>query len=255
MQQHRRQGCIVVTGASRGIGAAIAVALAEAGFHVGCLSRSGDPPARADATPQTRGRWLSAACDITQPDSVRRAFDAIAAAAPVPLIGLVNNAGVHTQAPSATLAMADYQHVMATNAGSVLSTSQIAYPHLRRGSNETPALIVNMGSFFDKLGVKRNLAYCASKAAVAAMTRCLAVEWAGDGIRVMNLAPGYVTTDLNRDALGSGPLRDFLARRIPTGGPGTADDVARLVALLFAEPQPYLTGATLYLDGGHGMAL
>jgi len=86
------------------------------------------------------------------------------------------------------------------------------------------------------------------------MTRCLAVEWAARGIRVLDVAPGYIETDLNRDALTKGPLHDFLARRIPGGRPGTTAEVARLVAAIFSEDIPFLTGETLYLDGGQGIA-
>jgi NAD(P)-dependent dehydrogenase (short-subunit alcohol dehydrogenase family) len=79
------------------------------------------------------------------------------------------------------------------------------------------------------------------------------VEWAHDRIRVLNVAPGYIETDLNRQAM-QGPLKAFLETRVPVGRPGTADEVARLVASLFAEDIAYLTGETLYLDGGQGMA-
>jgi NAD(P)-dependent dehydrogenase (short-subunit alcohol dehydrogenase family) len=116
-------------------------------------------------------------------------------------------------------------------------------------------MIVNIGSFFDKLGVKRNLAYCASKAAVGAITRCLAVEWAAKGIRVMDVAPGYIVTDLNADSMtAGGPLRAYLDKRIPGREPGTAADVGALVACLFTPAGGFLTGETIYIDGGQGIA-
>jgi NAD(P)-dependent dehydrogenase (short-subunit alcohol dehydrogenase family) len=142
--------------------------------------------------------------------------------------------------------------VMDANATSVVSACQAAYPHLVSGGG---GLIVNIGSFFDKLGVKRNLAYCASKAAVGAITRCLAVEWASKAIRVMNVAPGYIETDLNADVMApGGPLRDYLDKRIPGRQPGKAADVAALVALLFARTGGFLTGETIYIDGAQGIA-
>ena len=113
---------------------------------------------------------------------------------------------------------------------------------------------MNIGSFFDKVGVKRNVAYCASKAAVGAITRCLAVEWAGKGIRVVDVAPGYVVTDLNRDSLEAGPVREYIDKRIPGRRPGTVDEIARLVAGIFSEDIPFLTGETIYIDGGQGIA-
>ena len=111
-----------------------------------------------------------------------------------------------------------------------------------------------MGSFFDKLGVKRNLAYCASKAAVGAITRVLAVEWAKVGIRVIDIAPGYVLTDLNRQSLSEGPLSTYLEQRIPRGKPGTAQEIASLITMLFVSGSQFLTGETIYIDGGQGNA-
>jgi NAD(P)-dependent dehydrogenase (short-subunit alcohol dehydrogenase family) len=96
--------------------------------------------------------------------------------------------------------------------------------------------------------------YCASKAAVGAITRCLAVEWAAKNIRVVDVAPGYIVTDLNRDAMTSGPLADHLKKRIPAGRTGSTADVARLVAAIFAEDLPFLTGETIYIDGGQAIA-
>ncbi|MGX9080677.1 SDR family NAD(P)-dependent oxidoreductase, partial [Klebsiella pneumoniae] len=89
--------------------------------------------------------------------------------------------------------------------------------------------------FFDKLAVIDNLAYCASKAAVGAITRCLAAEWACDGIRVLDVAPGYIETDLNRDFLASEKVRAWLKRRVPSGRPGSPLEVARLVGALYSE--------------------
>jgi NAD(P)-dependent dehydrogenase (short-subunit alcohol dehydrogenase family) len=239
---------IIVTGASRGIGAAIAEHLAQAGFVVGCLSRTGDLPRRERASADARSRWVGLAADVTDPAAVRSAVEQIAAR--MPIVGLVNNAGLHTEARSEELSIEDWNALMAVNATSVLACSQSVYPHLARGGG----LIVNIGSFFDKLGVKRNLAYCASKAAVGAMTRVLAVEWASAGIRVLNVAPGYIVTDLNRAQMTEGPLKAYLAKRIPAGEPGSPDDVARLVASLFKMDMPFLSGETIYIDGAQGVA-
>lgn len=231
------EGQVIVTGGSRGIGAAIVKELDRRGHSVVALSRSGASPA---------GRGVR--CDISDPAAVREVFAETAEAGPI--VGLVNNAGAHTAGPSASLSLADFEATMRLNATAVLAVSQAAYPYLAASSS---SLIVNIGSFFDKLGVARNLAYCASKAAVGAITRCLAVEWARDGVRVLNVAPGYIATDLNTDFLARDNVKALLASRIPTGGPGAADEVARLVAALFGEQIGFLTGETLYLDGGQGM--
>ncbi|AJE49166.1 SDR family NAD(P)-dependent oxidoreductase [Celeribacter indicus] len=231
------EGQIVVTGASKGIGAAIAAELEGRGHPVVCLSRSGRGPA---------GRQI--ACDMTEEAAVAAAFAAIAAEGPV--AGLVNNAGVHIGGPIAALSVESFEETMALNATAVMVAAREAYPHLRAGGGGT---IVNIGSFFDKLGVPDNLAYCASKAAVAAMTRCMAVEWARDGIRALTVAPGYIETDLNRDYLAREKVRAWMRSRIPTGAPGRPEDVARLVAALFGEDIGFLTGETIYIDGAQGM--
>ncbi|MDP1565463.1 MAG: SDR family oxidoreductase, partial [Polaromonas sp.] len=217
--------CIAVTGASRGIGAAIARALAEAGHHVACLSRSGGVPV-ADAQPEVAARCFAVTVDVMQTAGVRDTLRRLAATG-WRIKGLVNNAGMHATAPSAELPLDQWHQVMDMNATSVVTACQAVYPHLVAGGG----VIVNIGSFFDKLGVKQNLAYCASKAAVGAITRCLAVEWAGKGIRVINVAPGYIVTDLNADPMApGGPLRAYLEKRIPGREPGTAAAVGALVA-------------------------
>lgn len=231
-------GQIIVTGASRGIGAAIATDLARRGHTVAALSRSGETPV---------GYGLS--CDVSDEASLAAAIGEIAARGPI--VGLVNNAGAHESKPTASLSAAEFEATMRLNATAVLVAAREARPHLVAAGG---GLIVNIGSFFDKLGVRDNLAYCASKAAVGAITRCLAVEWGKDGIRVMNVAPGYIETDLNRDYLARDKARAWLASRIPAGRPGATEEVARLVGTLFAENIAFLTGETIYIDGGQGMA-
>jgi len=247
MSQRR---CIVVTGASRGIGAGIAQALAEAGFEVGCLSRSGTLPARPDASPETRARWHAVRADVTDRVSLTAGLRTLEDAG-LAIMGMVNNAGIHLEGRSSEIDLEHWHTVINTNATSVLLGCQAVFPYL---SSSGGGLIINIGSFFDKLGVKRNLAYCASKAAVGAITRCLAVEWANQGIRVLDVAPGYIETDLNADAMRSGPLRAYLEKRIPSGSPGTADDVAKFVTALFASGIGFLSGETLYIDGAQGIA-
>lgn len=241
---------IAVTGASRGIGAAIALELARRGFKVGCLSRKGLGLESVAVPNELAQRFVNIACDVTDEAGTRAALAAFVRAAGG-LHGLVNNAGIHLDAPSDKLQTTVYEMVMKTNATAVFTTSREAYPHLVASGG---GIIVNIGSFFDKLGVKRNVAYCAAKAAVGAITRCLAVEWAAKGISVVDVAPGYVETDLNREALTQGPLKDYLARRIPTGTHGGSDAIARMVAAIFCEDIRFLNGETIYVDGGQGVA-
>jgi NAD(P)-dependent dehydrogenase (short-subunit alcohol dehydrogenase family) len=230
-------GWIAVTGASRGIGAAIAADLERRGARVASLSRSGKTAA-----------GTAFACDVTDEAALARLFGELAADGG--LTGLVNNAGKHESCSSASLPTAQYEEIMRLNATAVFAASRIAYPSLKASGG---GMIVNIGSFFDKLGIPENLAYAASKAAVGAITRCLAAEWARDGIKVVNVAPGYVETDLNRDFLTRESVKAWLGKRVPVQRAGEPEEIGRLVGALFEENIPYLTGETIYVDGGQGM--
>jgi len=232
-------GQIIVTGASRGIGAAIAVELAARGFTVAALSRSGTAPA-----------GYGIACDVTDEASLARAIAEVAARGGI--AGLVNNAGGFVGKPSAELSATEFEQTIRLDATSVLIACREVYPHLASAGG---GLIVNIGSFFDKLGVRESLGYCAAKAAVGAITRCLAVEWARSGIRVLDIAPGYVRTELSKDVVASEKGEKWIAGRVPLGRPGQPQEVAKLVGVLFSEQIAYLTGETIYIDGGHGIRL
>jgi NAD(P)-dependent dehydrogenase (short-subunit alcohol dehydrogenase family) len=95
--------------------------------------------------------------------------------------------------------------------------------------------------------------YCASKAAIGAITRCMAVEWAGDNMRVVDVAPGYIATDLNSEYREKDSVKAWIKRRIPVARPGAPEEVARLVGSLFRSDLGFLTGETIYIDGGQGM--
>jgi len=241
---------IVVTGASRGIGAEIAAELARRGRRVACLSRSGDRPQVADAD-ALDGRFICLRCDVSREDQLRDAFTQVASGAGG-IAGLVNNAGMHKDGPSRSFATADFEEMLRVNTTSVFVASREAYPYLVDGGG---GLIVNIGSFFELMGAKGSTAYCASKAAVAAITRCLAAEWGRKGISVLNVAPGYIETDINRDYLHDPVHGEKVRARLFTGSPGSPADIARFVAMLFVERVGFLTGESVYIDGGHSISL
>ena len=245
------RGSIAVTGAARGIGRAIAFKLATDGWRVYCLNRKTPESYGSDLSRAARARIVPVTCDVTDSRSVNATFEAIRESTRT-LHALVNNAGMLLGGPAKTFPIPDFERVMRTNATSVFLVSQAAYSLLAAARGAT---IINLGSFYDRLGVKNNAAYCASKAAVGAITRCLAVEWAANQIRVVNLAPGFVLTDINAAYLGRADIQRSMGTAMPLGRPGTTDEVAQFVAGLLAAPVPLLTGSTVYLDGAHGLVL
>jgi NAD(P)-dependent dehydrogenase (short-subunit alcohol dehydrogenase family) len=241
---------IVVTGASRGLGAAVAGELARRGHRVACLSRSGGRPDVEDAEALAQ-RFLCIACDVSREDQLRAAFKRVADEAGG-FSGLVNNAGIHKEGPSRSFSTPDFDEVLRVNSLAVFIASREAYPYLLQAGQ---SLIVNMGSFFERMGAKGNTAYCASKAAVGAITRCLAAEWGKKGVSVLNVAPGYVETAMNRDYLSHPVHGATVKSRVFIGRAGQREEIGRLIAALFAEQLQYLTGETIFIDGGHSISL
>ncbi len=232
-------GTIIVTGASRGIGEAIANQLAERGYSVAGLSRSG-----------TCTAGIGYACDLADEAATTAVVAEIANQGPI--IGLVNNAGQYASERSAQLSTADFEQLMRVNVTATFVMAREVYPHMKAAGG---GLIVNISSFFAGLGVSQHLAYCASKAALEAMTRCLAVEWARDKIRSLAVAPGYIHTNFNYDFFESEPGKQLLANRVPVRRVGQPEEVGTLVGSLFESDIGFLTGETIRIDGGQAINL
>ena len=229
---------VFLTGGSSGIGAAIAYELAALGYLVGCASRRGTVPFESD-------HIVAISVDVVDEQATRRAFTSFAKSHC--LAGLVNAAGVYQSAPSADVDLAVLRDVLELNLISAVRLAQLARPYLEAGGG---GFIANIGSLYAELGVPQTLAYSAAKAALASITRTLAVEWAPMGIRVVNFAPGYVETELNSSALADPAVRDRIARRIPVKRIGTACEVGRLVGRILDAGCEFLTGETITIDGG-----
>jgi len=236
---------IAVTGASRGIGAAIAAELARRGHTVGCLSRKGAGIEEGALADELRARCIDIVCDIDREDSIRAALATFVGKAGR-LDGLVNNAGRLYEGRSEDCSTADFEAVLHTNLVGTFVMCREAYPHLVANGG---GLIVNIGSFFDRIGARYTAAYGASKAGIGALTRALAVEWARKKIRLIDVAPGVTATELNRPMRERDSFRAYMRKRIPAGDFGDPAEVARLVAVLLQEDLPYLTGETIYIDG------
>jgi NAD(P)-dependent dehydrogenase (short-subunit alcohol dehydrogenase family) len=243
----------IVTGASRGIGAAVAQQLADQGWIVHCLSRSGTMPALSGGKPRSvpgeHDRLLAVQIDVTDRAAVEHFFRSTQLRDPALL---VNCAGIHVEQDALTLTDSDLELVMRLNLTAPIHLSQ----EFARVVGAEGGVIANIGSFFEQVGVAGSLAYSASKAALASATRTMAVEWARRKIWVINVAPGYVETDINKEYLNDPAVRRSMASRIPRGGPASAEDVAVLISVLAAPVvASQLTGQTIYPDGGQRIRL
>ena len=241
---------VAVTGVSRGIGAAIARELARRGHTVGAFSRKGRGIEEGQVPPELAERMIPVACDVEDEASVRAALQALVDRTGR-LDGIVNNAGRLLEVAADQLATADFRALLETNVVGSFVVCREAYPHLKANGG---GLIVSIGSFIERIGVRYTVAYAASKAAIGAMTRVLATEWVKDDIRVLDVAPGFIATAINAQHRERESFAAFMARRIPAGRPGRPEEVAQLVGLLFQEDMPYLTGETIFIDGAISIA-
>ena len=241
----------LVTGAGRGLGVAIATALADAGAAVACAART---PAAGETTAhairERGGTATAVALDVTRAEQVSGAV-AAAERALGPVDVLVNNVGITLDKATVEVTDAEWEGLLATNLTSMFRLARAVAPGMiARGRGK----IVNVGSMYGVLGVARYAAYCASKAGVDGLTRSLAVEWARHGIQVNCVAPGYMNTDIPRAAMADPRTRERFLAKIPARRIGEPGEIGALVVYLASSGSDYMTGQTLYLDGGQTVA-
>lgn len=243
-----RRGVVLVTGGSRGIGAASAVALAADGWDVGVNYRTREDGAArvVKACAELGRRAIAVQADVLEADQIERLFDTVTAQLG-PIGAVINNAGIVS--PSGRVAEYDAERLDRVFRINSISAFLVAGAAVRRMSTAyggSGGVIVNVSSRAAVLGsAGEYVDYAASKAAVDALTIGLANEVAKEGVRVLGVRPGLIETDIHEpgrlERLGTTP---------PLGRPGEAQEVAEVIAFLASDRASYMTGTTIDVSGG-----
>lgn len=237
-----------ITGASRGIGRELALALAGAGAQLVISARNAASLNQvADTIRKHNESVLAISGSVTDPESIATTVEAIAAAHGR-LDVLINNAGISPYfSPAEQLAPSRVREVLDTNTVGPFSCCLAALPLLKASDHPS---VVNVSSIHGTRGQERLIAYAASKGGLEMVTRTLAIEWAQHGIRVNSLAPGYVETEMTEGLRTSTRWNEKLLARIPLGRFATIEEIVSCAMFLASPASSYVTGATLVVDGG-----
>ncbi|WP_422124356.1 2-dehydro-3-deoxy-D-gluconate 5-dehydrogenase KduD [Planococcus sp. X10-3] len=235
----------LVTGARTGIGQAISIGLAAAGAHVLLLGHRDNLGETKEKIDQIGGTYDTILLDLSEIATIREKLAPVIEKYEIDV--LVNNAGVIHREPAAEFSESEWMRVMDVNINSVFIVSQeIGKTMVQRGSGK----IINIASLLSFQGGLFVPAYTASKHAVAGLTKALANEWAGKGVQVNAIAPGYIETN-NTEAIRQDENRNqTILDRIPAARWGEADDLAGTAVFLASEAANYVNGHVLVVDGG-----
>jgi NAD(P)-dependent dehydrogenase (short-subunit alcohol dehydrogenase family) len=238
----------LVTGGARGLGRVMAEALAQAGADVVITSRSADSAvaAASDVAASTGRKVVGLAADVAiASDITRLADEAERALGPIDI--LVNNAGINIRGASETLTEADWDTVLDINVKGPFLCARLLGPRMAaRGWGR----IINLGSMLSVIGIAGRAPYAASKAAVANLTRVLALEWAGQGVTVNAICPGPFGTEMNRPLLNDPEKYAAFVAKIPLGRWGELHEIAGATVFLASDASSFVTGSLLFVDGG-----
>jgi NAD(P)-dependent dehydrogenase (short-subunit alcohol dehydrogenase family) len=235
---------VVITGASRGLGRACALAFADAGADLVLVARRSEELQRLAAELQARGTTAAAApCDVTDDGQVRALFEGLDRCDV-----LVNNAGTNRPQPFVDVDLATLDEILELNVRSMFVVAQAA---ARRMVQARSGAIVNMSSQMGHIGGPNRTVYCLSKHAIEGLTKAMALELAPLGVRVNSVAPTYIETPLTKPYFEDEAFRQDVLRRIPMGRIGTMEEVAAAVLFLASPAASLITGTSLLVDGGY----
>jgi gluconate 5-dehydrogenase len=240
----------IVTGASKGLGRAIAGALARAGADIALVSRSRpDLEVVAESIRATGRRALPVASDVKDEDDVRRMVnEAIAHFGQIDI--LVNNAGIEGQGAVLEMDVERWDRVMQVNLrGPMLCTKHVG-PHMIARRN---GKVINVASVLATRVARYMSSYLASKAGLVQLTRATALEWIHHNVQVNALCPGYFRTPMNEEFFASEAGHQFV-QRLPIKRLGDPKEIEAAAVFLASDATSYITGTTLYVDGGHSLA-
>ncbi|MEO0622494.1 MAG: SDR family oxidoreductase [Pseudomonadota bacterium] len=235
----------IVTGAAQGIGYASAEALAEDGARIVLVDIKAE--ALAEAASQLGGDHLAIPCDMGAPDQVAALFDRVEAeAGPVSI--LVNNAGIALPGDFLDYSLADFQRVLDVNlTGAFLATQRAAKTMV---AEKIEGAIVNMSSINAQVAIPAIPAYCATKGGIMQLTKAAALALAPHGIRVNAVGPGSIDTAMMAGVNTNPEAMKRVLSRTPLGRVGSPREIGDVVAFLASKKAAYITGETIYVDGG-----
>jgi 2-deoxy-D-gluconate 3-dehydrogenase len=242
----------IVTGGNGGIGLGIARGLAAAGARVVVAARNRDKSAAAVAelTQLGAGGALTIDVDVTREDSVATLFRS-AGERCGRLDVLVNNAGMNIRKSPQALSLPEWRTVLDTNLTSAYLCSHAAHPLLKQSGH---GKVINIGSMLSIFGAGFAPAYAASKGGIVQFTKACASAWARDNIQVNAILPGWIDTELTRNARSEVPgLHESVLKRTPAGRWGDIDDFRGIAVFLASSASDFVTGATITVDGGYSI--
>lgn len=237
----------LITGASRGLGKAMALALAEAGARLALVSRDGKALEQAASEARALGAEAEAfPCDVSQEDQVS-ALESRVIERFGKLHILINNAGINIRKPVTEFTLEEWRRVIDTNLTAAFLMVRAFLPHMR---GHGYGRIINITSTLSHVALPLRTAYASSKAGLLGFTRALALELAPEGITVVGISPGPFATEINRPLLEDPAAGRDLISRVPLGRWGRLEEVGRLAVYLCTEEAAYITGSDILIDGG-----